>query len=48
VVSLGKIALIKQEDAGPAWTTRRGLKIPDYRIVLPDGTTFLVEVKHFY
>src|SRR4051794_39428005 len=25
VVSLGRIHLIKQEDVGPAWTTRRGL-----------------------
>ena len=48
VVSLGRIALIKQEDAGAAWTGSRGLKIPDYRIVLPDGTGFLVEVKHFH
>jgi hypothetical protein len=48
VVSLGRIDLIKQEDAGPAWTAQRGLKIPDYRIVLPDGTRFLAEVKHFH
>jgi hypothetical protein len=48
VVSLGRIQLIEQEDAGPAWTAHRGLKIPDYRIVLPDGTTFLAEVKHFH
>lgn len=48
VVSLDRIELIKQEDAGPAWTARRGLKIPDYRLVLPDGTTFLAEVKHFH
>ncbi len=48
VVSLGRIQLIKQEDVGPAWAARRGLKIPDYRIVLPDGTTFLTEVKHFH
>ena len=48
VVSLGRIELIKHEDVGPAWTARRRLKIPDYRIVLPDGTTFLAEVKHFH
>jgi hypothetical protein len=48
VVSLGQITLIKQEDVGTAWTARRELAIPDYRIVLPDGTTFLVEVKHFH
>lgn len=47
VVSLGQVALIKQEDAGTAWAARRGLKIPDFRIVLPDGEMFLVEVKHF-
>jgi hypothetical protein len=48
VVSLGRIELIKHEDVGAAWTARRGLKIPDYRIVLPDSTTFLAEVKHFH
>ena len=48
VVSLGRIELIKQEDAGAAWAVRRKLQIPDYRIVLADGTTFLVEVKHFH
>src|SRR5260370_300808 len=48
VVSLGRITLIKQEDAGTAWTARRDLTVPDYRIVLRDGTTFLVEVKHFH
>jgi hypothetical protein len=47
-VSLGRIDLIKQEDVGPAWTGRRELKIPDYRIVLTDRTSFLVEVKHFH
>ena len=48
VVSLGRVTLIKQEDAGTVWTGRSELKVPDYRIVLPDGTTFLVEVKHFH
>lgn len=48
VASLGQIELIKHEDVGTAWTARRKLKIPDYRIVLPDSTTFLVEVKHFH
>ena len=47
VVSLGQISLIKQEDVGTAWTARE-LTVPDYRIVLPEGTTFLVEVKHFH
>jgi hypothetical protein len=48
VVSLGRIDLIKHEDAGSAWTAHRGLKIPDYCIVLPDGSRFLAEVKHFH
>lgn len=48
VVSLGGIQLIKQEDSGAAWTGRPHLKIPDYRIVLLDGTQFLAEVKHFH
>ncbi len=30
VVSLGRITLIKQEDVGTAWTTRRELTVPDY------------------
>jgi hypothetical protein len=47
-VSLGRIELIKQEDARPAWSARRELKIPDYRVVLRDGAMFLVEVKHFH
>jgi hypothetical protein len=47
-VSLGRIELLKEEDAGQAWARRRGLKIPDYCIVLPDGTRFLAEVKHFH
>jgi hypothetical protein len=48
VASLGRVHLIKHEDVGLAWTAHRGLKIPDYRIVLPDGTPFLAEVKHFH
>jgi hypothetical protein len=48
IVSLGSVELIKQEDVGEAWTTRTGLKIPDYRIILPDANQFLVEVKHFH
>jgi hypothetical protein len=47
VVSLGRVQLIKQEDAGQVWVDRRGVRVPDYRIVLPDGTGFLAEVKHF-
>jgi hypothetical protein len=48
VVSLGRIQLVKREDSGATWTTRPRLTVPDYRIVLADGTGFLVEVKHFF
>lgn len=48
VVSLGRVRMIKHEDAGETWTSDVGLKVPDYRILLPNGDQFLVEVKHYY
>jgi len=48
VASLGKVQLLKQEDAGSAYYAGDvDLAIPDYRVVLNDGTQLLVEVKNF-
>jgi hypothetical protein len=46
--SLGKCAVIKTEDAGSVHTEEADLKVPDFRIVLTEGTQFLVEVKNFH
>lgn len=45
--SLGKCALIKQEDGGEAFCNDY-ISIPDYRVVLKDGGNFLVEVKNYH
>jgi hypothetical protein len=47
VVSLGKVSLLKHEDSGNMWVDQR-LSVPDYRIVLPDKSQFLAEVKRFH
>ncbi|PDS46347.1 hypothetical protein CO662_36170 [Rhizobium anhuiense] len=46
--ALGRCKLIKQEDGGAVFATTETLVIPDYRIVLDDGKTMLVEVKNFH
>jgi hypothetical protein len=48
VGALGTVTLIKEEDSGEIWPADTGLRIPDYLIALPDASTILVEVKHFY
>jgi hypothetical protein len=48
VLSLGKVAMLKQEDAGEVHSTDAGIKIPDLRLVFPDGKQLLIEVKNFY
>ncbi|MDQ0996085.1 hypothetical protein QFZ34_001262 [Phyllobacterium ifriqiyense] len=45
--ALGRCRLIKQEDAGAVFVNGGDLEIPDYRLVLTDGTALLVEVKNF-
>lgn len=45
--SLGKCSLIKQEDAGEIYCNE-SVSIPDFRIVLKDSTSFLVEVKNYH
>jgi hypothetical protein len=47
VVSLGAVALVKQEDAGECYAVDAEMGLPDFRIVLGDGTQMLVEVKNF-
>lgn len=47
VVALGSVRLIKAEDAGMAYADDPEVKIPDFRIVLPDGSRLLVEVKNY-
>jgi len=48
VASLGNVKLLKQEDAGNAYYAGNvDLALPDYRIVLKDGTQLLIEVKNF-
>ena len=44
--SLGKSILIKREDSGEICSLDPGIKPPDFRIVLDDGTDILVEVKN--
>lgn len=45
--ALGRCRLIKQEDAGAVFVNGDDLEIPDYRLVLTDGTALLIEVKNF-
>ena len=46
VIALGQVQMIKEEDVGGGWYEGEKLSIPDFRIVLRDGTQFLVEVKN--
>ena len=48
VVSLGKVDLLKEEDAGEIYASDAALKVPDFRLILQDGSKMLVEVKNFY
>lgn len=43
--SLGKCCLIKQEDGGEVFCNEK-ISVPDFRIVLKDNSSFLVEVKN--
>lgn len=45
--SLGKVALIKKEDCGDIFCGNN-MQIPDYRVLLDDGTQLLVEVKNYH
>ena len=45
--SLGKCCLIKQEDGGEVYCNE-AVSIPDFRIVLKNQSSFLVEVKNYH
>ncbi|CAK2389144.1 hypothetical protein [Vibrio crassostreae] len=44
--ALGKLSLIKQEDAGAIFSSANGINIPDYRVITATGEQYLVEVKN--
>ena len=47
LVSLGEYKLLKQEDGGRVFPAGR-YRVPDFRVVLHDGTQWLIEVKNVY
>ena len=47
VVSFGEFSLLKVEDAGRMYP-ETGFRVPDFRIVLQDGTQWVIEVKNVY
>lgn len=49
VASLDTVCLIKQEDSGECYYTgARHLQIPDFRVVLRNGSVLLIEAKNHY
>ena len=47
VVALGEYAILKAEDGSQVHCAER-FKVPDFRVVLPDGEHWLIEVKNVY
>ena len=47
LVSLGDYSLLKPEDAGRIYPSEH-FGVPDFRVVLRDGTQWLIEVKNVY
>lgn len=47
LLSLGDFTLLKNEDIGSVYPEDQ-FKIPDFRVVLSDGTQWLIEVKNVY
>lgn len=47
LVALGQFALLKLEDVGRVHPAERW-KVPDFRVVLQDGRTWLIEVKNVF
>ena len=47
VASFGAFSLLKVEDAGRMYP-ETGFRVPDFRVVLQDGTQWLIEVKNVY
>ena len=48
VASLGKVQLLRQEDAGSIYAVDDTLRVPDFHLVLMDGSRILVEVKNVH
>jgi hypothetical protein len=48
VASLGAVEILKTEDSGEICVSDETLRVPDFRLVLADGSQMLVEVKNFY
>ncbi len=48
VLSLGRVNMLKQEDCGELYSADVGIKVPDIRLVFPDGKQLLIEVKNFH
>jgi hypothetical protein len=48
VTSLGRVQILKQEDAGAVYVADDRLQIPDFRLVLEPGQQVLIEVKNCY
>jgi hypothetical protein len=46
--SLAAIEILKEEDSGRIYISDEKLRIPDFRLVLKDGSQMLIEVKNFY
>ena len=44
--ALGRCRLIKQEDSGSVFIDGQDIEIPDYRLILNDGSIYFVEVKN--
>ncbi|POE08561.1 hypothetical protein BV921_15135 [Pectobacterium odoriferum] len=47
VISLGEFQLLKPEDGGRVFAFKK-MQPPDFRVVLKDGTNWLIEVKNVY
>jgi len=49
VANLGKVLLIKHEDAGECYYgSDQPIRVPDFRVVLDDGSAILIETKNQY
>lgn len=48
VASFGCVEILKQEDAGEIYASDEVLNVPDFRLVMTDGSQMLVEVKNYY
>jgi len=48
IASIGEVEILKQEDSGEIYVSNDALKVPDFRLVLADGSQVLVEVKNHH